>query len=87
MSYSLPPLATIPLDEAIQMRADLKRAMSTGALSVRYADGTSITYRSMAEMKAALNELEGSILGDQNAGDVTATPIRAFRITPFSGWR
>lgn len=83
----LPPLAGIPLQEAAEMRRDLVRAMSGGQLSVRYADGTSITYRDMKEMKEALDALEGRILAVQNAGDSSAAPLRAFRITPFSGWR
>jgi hypothetical protein len=88
MSSSLSPLAGIPLQEMNERRRDLVRAMSGGQLSVRYADGTSITYRSMAEMKIALNELEGRILAASAASNPLAPkPVRAIRLIPFGGYR
>lgn len=88
MSGAMSPLAGIPLQEMAERKRDLVRAMTSGLLSGRYSDGTAYTYRSMPEMKDALNEID-SRLGAAAAatGPLAQQPVRAFRITPFSGWR
>lgn len=44
----------------IAERDELKSAMRSGALSVRHGD-KSVTYRSMSEMRAALDDLNDEI--------------------------
>jgi len=36
----------------------LKRAIATGALRVRYPDGSEVTYRTLAEMRETLRMIE-----------------------------
>ena len=38
--------------------AALKRAIATGVMKVRYADGREVTYRSQAELERALQMVE-----------------------------
>jgi enoyl-[acyl-carrier-protein] reductase (NADH) len=44
-------------------RDALKQAIVSGVLRLSY-DGTNVEYRSMAELKAALNEVEGALARD-----------------------
>lgn len=46
----------------------LKRAIATGALRVRYPDGSEVTYRSLAEMRETLRMM---------AADVSTAPASA----------
>lgn len=39
----------------------LKKAIALGALEVRYADGRTVKYRSLAEMKAILSDMESEL--------------------------
>lgn len=41
----------------------LKRALATGAMQVRYADGRSVTYRSVAEIREILSVAEAEANG------------------------
>lgn len=41
----------------------IKAAMATGALSVRYSDGRSVTYRSLAEMRATYTMIADEVVG------------------------
>ncbi len=39
----------------------LKRAIATGALRVRYPDGSEVTYRSLAEMRETLRMMAADV--------------------------
>ena len=41
----------------------LKAAIATGALSVRYADGRQVTYRTLAEMRSIYTEMADQVVG------------------------
>ncbi len=41
----------------------LKRAIATGATKVRFADNREVTYRSLADMRSTLAEMEREVLG------------------------
>lgn len=57
----------------------LKAAIATGALSVMYSDGSSVQYRSLADMRATLDMMEAEVAAP-------ATTTRAFRGAPRSGY-
>ncbi|NBJ13212.1 phage head-tail joining protein [Microvirga arsenatis] len=42
----------------------LKRAIATGALKVRYADGRETTFRSLKEMRETLEMMETEVRGE-----------------------
>lgn len=44
---------------------DLETAINSGVLSVRHKDGHSITYRTLAEMKAALSRMKAALVSRQ----------------------
>lgn len=54
----------LSVSELQSMRDNLIRARMEGALSVRFADGRSVTYRSDAEMVRALRGLDAMIAGN-----------------------
>lgn len=39
----------------------MKRAIATGALRVRYPDGSEVTYRTLAEMRETLRMMEAEV--------------------------
>lgn len=41
----------------------LKRAIATGALKVRYADGREVTYRTLKEMRAIYDLMAHEVIG------------------------
>lgn len=41
--------------------AALKRAIATGAMSVRYADGSEVRYRSLTEMRETLRMMTADV--------------------------
>jgi hypothetical protein len=41
--------------------ANLKAALATGALKVRFADGRETTFRSLKEMKEIISDAEGEV--------------------------
>ena len=43
--------------------AALKKAIATGASKVRFADNREVTYRSLAEMRSVLAQMEREVLG------------------------
>lgn len=43
--------------------ARLRKAIATGALSVRNANGEMVEYRSLAEMRSLLAEMEAAVAG------------------------
>lgn len=43
--------------------ADIKAAIATGSLRVRYADGREVMYRSLKEMREILRMMEGEVAG------------------------
>lgn len=49
--------------------ATLKRAIASGAQKVRFADGREVTYRSLADMRSTLAEMQAEVTG-------TARPAR-----------
>jgi hypothetical protein len=57
----------------------LKAAIGSGALMVTYSDGSSVQYRSLADMKATLKMMEAEV-------SAPATTYRAFRGAPRSGY-
>lgn len=46
----------------------LKAAIATGALKVRYADGSEVTYRSLAEMRTTLSMMQADVSPPANGG-------------------
>lgn len=44
----------------------LKAAIASGALSVRYADGREVTYRSLKEMRETLNMMSAEVGGSSS---------------------
>lgn len=44
-----------------QQLQTLKKAIALGAMEVRYADGRTVKYRSLAEMKAILHDMEADL--------------------------
>ena len=57
----------------VEERDALKAAIATGALSVQYED-EKVTYRSLAEMRALLTEMEGTLAGTRRSGLKTYNP-------------
>lgn len=55
--------------------ARLRTAIATGALSVRNANGEMVEYRSLADMRSLLAEMEAAVAG-------TAAPSRQH----YPGW-
>lgn len=56
----------------------LRDAIASGVLTVRSSTGETVTYRSLAEMRSLLSEMEADIAGaDPNA------PRRATHINPI----
>lgn len=41
----------------------LRRALATGAVKVRYADGREVTYRSLSDIRSLLAEAEADVAG------------------------
>lgn len=56
----------------------LKGAIATGARSVTYSDGSSVTYRSLSEMKETLGMMEKDI-------SPAVTRVRTVRISGGKG--
>lgn len=54
---------------------DLREAIATGALKVRFADGREVTYRSLAEMREILGMIERSVSPVEDSG---RTSVAAF---------
>ncbi len=50
---------------------NLRRAIATGALSVRNANGELVTYRSLADMRSLLTTMEAEV-----AGATSTTAVR-----------
>jgi len=42
-------------------RIVVERALATGALTVRFADGRTVTYRSLVELERLLSLIDGSL--------------------------
>lgn len=42
---------------------ELRRAIATGAMRVRYADGREVTYRTLAEMRETLTMMTDEVRG------------------------
>lgn len=55
--------------------AALRAALATGALKVRYPDGSEVTYRSLTEMREILGMIKSSVSG---ASDTCRTSVAAF---------
>ena len=79
-------MTVVQLREALQV---LLQTRLSGTLNVRYSDGTSITYRSDAELEAQVRYLERLIaqLDPAPVTDRLTQPIRAFRLRPWNGYR
>ncbi|WP_156679355.1 phage head-tail joining protein [Sphingomonas profundi] len=60
-------------NDAEQLRA----AIATGALKVRYADGREVTYRSLGEMRDILRMIQADMQGDALSGRCR-TSVAAF---------
>ncbi len=60
----------------------LKEAIATGALDVQYADGSRVTYRSLADMRTILGMIEAEVAAASGAPKT----FRAFRGSPRSGY-
>ena len=54
--------------------ADIKAAIATGSLRVRYADGREVLYRSLKEMREILQMMEGEVSG----GSIQRTSVAGF---------
>ena len=76
----------LTLEELQASRATLVRAKNTGTQNVRYADGTSITYRTLNEIDRALSDLDRRITAALPAASAMG-PIQAFRLRFGSGYR
>lgn len=61
----------------------LKAAMATGARDVQYSDGSRISYRTLAEMRDVLAEMQAEIVKATQPGRRT---YRAVRVTPRPGY-
>ena len=59
----------------IAQRDALKQAITSGVLRLSY-DGKTVEYRSMNELKAALNEIESSLVRD--SGDPQTRRIKIY---------
>lgn len=57
----------------------LKTAIGSGAQSVTYSDGSSVSYRNLNDMRTLLKMIEAEV-------SPPAAPIRAFRVSPRSGY-
>ncbi|HRJ61688.1 MAG TPA: hypothetical protein PKZ99_10975 [Azospirillaceae bacterium] len=57
----------------------LKEAVASGVLTATYADGRSVTYRSLKEMKETLAMMEAEVAPAKK-------PVRAFRVALSSGY-
>ncbi len=55
--------------------ATLKRAIATGVMKVRYADGREVTYRSQAELERALVMVERKA---KPAGEISRSFVAEF---------
>lgn len=55
--------------------AALKRAIATGVMKVRYADGREVTYRSQAELERALVMVEREA---KPAGEISRSFVAEF---------
>lgn len=55
--------------------AALKRAIATGVMKVRYADGREVTYRSQAELERALQLVEREA---KPAGEISRSFVAEF---------
>ena len=64
----------------------LSQAMMGGTLSVRYADGSQVTYRSATDLAAAMDYVS-ALIARALPGDAAVQPIRAFRVRPWNGYR
>lgn len=60
--------------------AALEAALASGVLNVRYSDGKSVTYQSVADLKTAIAEVKGGIL----AGSTTR--VRQIRMYSDKGF-
>lgn len=55
----------------------LKRAIATGATSVRYADGSEVRYRSLSNMRETLRVMEAEV-GSAAAGSTSRSSVASF---------
>ncbi len=56
--------------------ATLRAAIATGATKVRYADGSEVSYRTLAEMRETLRMIQADLQGD--AIPTCRTSVAAF---------
>lgn len=59
---------------------ELKSAIASGARTVRYTDNSEVTYRSLAEMKSILGDMQAEV--DKAAG---SKRYKAFRLASGNG--
>ena len=85
MSDTQATLDGLTLEELQASRRTLYLSKVAGTLTVRYADGTTITYRSLAEIDSALRDLDTRITASLPAS--SAGVVRAFRLGFGSGYR
>jgi len=68
----------------------LRQAIATGARRVRYADGRDVEYRTYAEMRLVLTDMEAEVAGSaQSLGGnrvVTGVATGMNRGAPSYGW-
>lgn len=57
--------------------AALKRAIATGATSVRYADGSEVRYRSLSDMRETLRVIEAEVASPA-AGSTSRSSVASF---------
>lgn len=59
--------------------ATLKAAARTGVLRVRYADGREVTYRSYAELRQAIADVETDIAKESTGRPLPVAGFASFR--------
>ena len=56
----------------------LKRAMASGRMRVRYADGREVTYRSLSDMRELLKMMTGEVAGASGASARARSSVAGF---------
>lgn len=86
MSDSQFPLDYLSLTDLRAARNTLYLAIVTGAKSTRFADGSSVEYRDMAEALVILRGLDARISTYLPAPSFAAAPLRAYIMRPWNGY-
>lgn len=88
MSDSVPAADGLPLARWRERQTTLAEAIVSGTLSVSYADGARVQYRTMAELLTAKAYADRAVAALDPAGavDPLQRPVRAFVARPWNGF-